>query len=100
VATGCGVAAAIDPLVFVIAGLTWLALWATTRMVALASLGLGLALPLAAWWRSGDGRHGLELTLFCLGLCLLILVRHRMNIIRILAGTEPRGGRTTTTSES
>lgn len=94
VATGCGVVAAIDPLVFIVAGLVWLALWATARMVALASIGLGLALPIAAWWRvdgATDGRHGLELVYFCLGLCLLILVRHRSNIVRMLAGTEPRG---------
>ncbi|QDU66315.1 glycerol-3-phosphate 1-O-acyltransferase PlsY [Engelhardtia mirabilis] len=90
VATGCGVVVAIDPVVFLISGLVWLLLWGTTRMVALASIGLGLALPITAGLRAGSG--GAELTLFCVGLCLLILVRHRSNIRRMIAGTEPRGG--------
>jgi glycerol-3-phosphate acyltransferase PlsY len=34
-----------------------------------------------------------DLVLLCLGLAALILVRHRPNIARLIAGAEPRIGR-------
>jgi len=89
VATGCGAIVGIDPLVFVLSGLVWLATAALGRMVGLASLAMGLAFPLFMWWR-----HPGQAT-FILGaglLTLLIVVRHRSNIARMLAGTEPRLG--------
>ena len=89
VATGCGAIVGIDPVVFLIAGAVWLVTLALGRMVGLASLMMGLAFPLAAWWRHPDQ------TVFITGaglLTLLIVVRHRTNVARILSGTEPRIG--------
>ncbi len=92
VATGCGAVAGIDPVVFLVAGLTWPLVLFTTRYVSLASIALGAALPLAAWWRAGDGRYGLEVVAACGALFVLILVRHRSNLARLRAGTESRIG--------
>lgn len=91
VATGCGAIAGIDPLVFVGGGLGFLVTIVATRFAGLASLVMAALFPLFAWWRArGSGHH--ELLTGTLALFLLILVRHRMNIVRMLAGTEPRLG--------
>lgn len=92
VATGCGVLAGIDPLVLVIGGLAWLATLLASRFVGLASLAMGAAFPIAAWFRRDSGGYGNEVVFGGLALFLLILLRHRANITRLLAGTEPRFG--------
>jgi len=92
VATGCGAVVALDPLVFLGGGLVWLLLIATTRMVGLASLGMAFAFPAIAWWRA-DAQDGDTAVVWgTLALALLVLLRHRANIARMLAGTEPRVG--------
>jgi len=63
----------------------------TTRYVGLASIVMGLAFPLAAWWRA-DRAGGSEVLIGSSLLTLLILVRHRSNMARMLAGTEPKAG--------
>lgn len=88
VATGFGALVAFDPLIWVIAGAVWLGVLAAFRMVSMASLVMGLAFPLAAWLRTG----ALEPTVGAALLALLILVRHRSNMARIMAGTEPKIG--------
>ena len=92
VATGCGAIVGIDPLIFVIAGLVWLGVLATTRFVGLASMAMGVAFPVAAWWRSEGQPYGTEVVLGTSALALLILVRHRSNLVRMVAGQEPRIG--------
>lgn len=87
VATGCGALAAIDPVIFLVGGAVWLGVLAAFRMVALASIAMGLAFPLVAWWRAGDRPAVVAGALL---LAVLILVRHRSNMARMLAGTEPR----------
>ncbi len=89
VATGCGAIVGVDPLIFVFSGLVWVACLVTTRYVGLASIAMGLAFPVVAAIRLEDsgafvGACGL--------LSLLVVVRHRANISRMLAGTEPRMG--------
>jgi glycerol-3-phosphate acyltransferase PlsY len=89
VATGCGAIVAIDWRVFVCGGLVWLITRRVTRYNGLASILMSLSWPLAAWALDRDKPE------FVLGtslLALLILVRHRANIRRMLAGTEPRTG--------
>ena len=93
VATGCGALIAIDPWIFVAGGLGWLAAMALFRMAGLASMVMGLVFPLAAWWRASSGAYGYEVVWGTMALFLLILVRHRSNMARMLAGTEPRVGR-------
>lgn len=92
VATGSGGIVAIDPMVFVIAGLAWLVVLVTTRYVGLASMVMAVAWPVAAWARAGTRPHGSELVLGTGALAVLILWRHRANIRRMLDGTESRAG--------
>ncbi len=88
VATGCGALLALDPRLFLAGGLVWLATMLLTRWVSLASMAMGLAFPIAAWWLGGPARtpHTLGTAL----LAILILARHRSNIMRLVAGTEPK----------
>ncbi|QDV05690.1 Glycerol-3-phosphate acyltransferase [Planctomycetes bacterium Poly30] len=89
VATGCGAIVGIEPMVFVASGLVWVALLGALRMVSLASIAMGLAFPIvAAWLVPGAPAFAGA----CALLTVLVLVRHRANIARIRAGTEPRIG--------
>jgi len=85
VATTVGGLLVLLPLVMLIGLVVWLAVFYSTRYVSLASLLLGVSLPISALFLAS--RVGLVL---CLILALLILVRHRANIQRLLAGTENR----------
>lgn len=88
VSTGLGALTALDPWIFVIGGTVWLVVLFATRFVGLASICMGLAFPVAAWF---TGAHRVVVA-GCGLLALLILMRHRSNIARMLAGTEPRSG--------
>jgi len=88
VATACGALVAIDPAIFVIGGLVWLAVLLATRYAGLASIAMGIAFPAAAWFRFG--RERAEVVVGAGLLTLLILVRHRSNMARMLDGTEPK----------
>ncbi len=88
VATGLGALLTFDPLVVVGGVLVWLVVLATTRWVALASVAMGLAFPVLAWWRLAATRPAVVVAAGLLG--VLILVRHRSNMGRMLAGTEPK----------
>ena len=93
VATGCGAIVAIDPLVFVSGGAAWLVTRVTTRYAGLASIMMGLTFPLATWVLDRiQGAHRPELLVGSSLLTVLILVRHRSNMLRMLKGTEPRIG--------
>lgn len=86
VATTMGGLLAIMPLVLLTGLLLWVIVFYTTRYVSLASLVFGISLPLFGWI------YGVEMTKIVLGLILavLLLVRHRANIVRLLNGTENR----------
>lgn len=89
VATGCGAIVGVDPMIFVISGLVWVACLVTTRYVGLASIAMGLAFPVVAALRM----EGAGAFVFACGLLsLLVVVRHRGNLKRMMAGTEPRIG--------
>lgn len=100
VATGLGVLLGFWP-VLTLPGLAaaglWLATLGATRYVSLASVLAAASLPLltaiSAWaW----GRPAPELALYVavtLLLALLVVLRHRDNIARLRAGTEPQVGR-------
>lgn len=92
VATSYGALLAIDPVVFLGAGLVWLATLALSRMVSLASMLMAVSFPLIAFLRMRGGKYGWEVPLATAALAGLILVRHRANVRRILAGVEPRIG--------
>ncbi len=88
VATAAGAFAALSPGASVVAFLVFLLLAAGSRTVSLGSIGAAVALPAASVWLApGGGRFAAAL------ICgLLIVVRHRDNIRRLLAGTESRFG--------
>jgi len=90
VSTLCGAVVASEWRVFLCGGVVWLVVLAVTRYVGLASFAMCLALPIAAWWLLRDA--GFWLTLGLAALALLILTRHRSNMARMLAGTEPKFG--------
>jgi|TARA_B110000438_G_scaffold296524_1_gene341365 glycerol-3-phosphate acyltransferase PlsY len=87
VATTVGGLFVILPVVMLIGIGLWVLLFYSTRYVSLASIALGLSLPFSAFFLGSDLALGL-----CLALCVLIVVRHRANIQRLLAGTENRAG--------
>lgn len=92
VATTAGAMLGLDWVVFLGGGLAWLLGVAVFRMVGLASLLMGLTFTVLAWVRHERGACGIEVVWGAAALCLLIFVRHRANIQRMLAGTEPRIG--------
>jgi glycerol-3-phosphate acyltransferase PlsY len=92
-ATLSGAVVAVDPLVFLGGGLVWLATLLTTRFVGLSSMLMGISFPLLAAWRLRGQPHVGEVVLGLALLSALVLARHRANIGRMLAGTEPKAGR-------
>jgi len=90
VATGLGAIVAIDPVVALCAFALWFAVLMCTRFVALASLAMGVTFPIAAYLRMGGRFYGWDFVAGTSVLCILILIRHRTNISRMLAGEEGR----------
>ena len=87
VATALGIALALSwPVALICAGV-WLAVFALSRISSLGGMTATLAGPIAAW---ALGRP--ELVLPLAGIALVVLWRHRANIARLSAGTEPRFG--------
>ncbi len=87
VATGAGVILGAAPWLGAATLLVWLVVFAATRISSASALAGCAAAPVLALV-FGDWRLGL----FALGLALLITWRHKANIERLLAGTEPRFG--------
>lgn len=92
VATSCGALIAIDPTVFLVGGAAWLVALGAARMVSVASLAMALAFAATSWWRAPLFTDGVFLAAGTTALFVLIVWRHRSNIGRILAGTEPKVG--------
>ena len=87
VATALGIALALSWPVALICVAVWLAVFALSRISSLGGMTATLAGPIAAW---ALGRP--ELVLPLAGIALVVLWRHRANIARLSAGTEPRFG--------
>jgi acyl phosphate:glycerol-3-phosphate acyltransferase len=66
----------------------WLVIFYSTRYVSLASILLAISLPVWSWVL----RESRFLTSFFVLLALFIIVRHRSNLERLLAGAENRAG--------
>ena len=87
VATALGIAMALAWPVALVCALVWLVVFATSRISSLGGITATLAGPLAAW---ALGYPELILTLS--GIAAVVVWRHRANIARLRAGTEPRVG--------
>lgn len=87
VATFLGTVLALAWPVGVAACATWLVTAALTRISSASALAAAVLSPLWMWvFGYGAG------VVFAVALAVLVILRHRPNIIRLLAGTEPRIG--------
>ena len=93
VATAAGVLAGIAPVAMLGGLLLWLLFFFTTRYVSLASMmaGVGVAGTMALQM-ARTGVWDYILLGFGVLLMLLVILRHRANIGRLLAGKEPKAG--------
>ncbi|HOB90551.1 MAG TPA: glycerol-3-phosphate 1-O-acyltransferase PlsY [Bacillota bacterium] len=89
VATTVGVVIATMPLVAAIAILAFAVVVGITRYVSLGSLVLACTLPIAAWLSDRPVLH----TVFALILGLMVIWRHRSNIVRLIEGRENKLGK-------
>lgn len=87
VATLLGIAIALYWPLGVVFAVIWLAVAFTTRFSSLGGIMAATAMPVAAWWLDRE----LALWVFLIML-LFVLWKHRGNIQRLAAGTEPRIG--------
>jgi glycerol-3-phosphate acyltransferase PlsY len=89
VATAIGVLIGIDGWLALGAALTWLATAVVTRYSSLAALVAACVAPsLALAW------HGIGALAVVVGvICLLLIVRHTANIVRLIEGSEGRIGK-------
>ena len=87
VSTIIGVTLGLAPYSFLIALGVWMILYVATLIVSVASLGLAIVLPIAAFLLdSGSLLDRLFLTI----LCTIIIIAHRGNIQRLIKRTEPK----------
>jgi glycerol-3-phosphate acyltransferase PlsY len=92
VATAIGVLIGLDGLVALGAVITWAATAAITRYSSLAALVAACVAPMLALARHGVGAVSVVIVI----MCLLLIMRHKANIQRLIAGTESRiGGKKT-----
>ena len=90
VATGAGVVLGLAPWAFLAALAVWALLVRATGYVSLGSIVAALALPPAVWLLQPERRS----LIWIFGLfAALVVVTHRANLRRLLAGTESRFGR-------
>ena len=88
VATTMGGLLAVMPQVLLLGLLAWLIIYYASKIVALASILFALSLPVSAYFfYDNSGGFDPRLILATL-LALLIILRHRANIVRLLRGEE------------
>jgi glycerol-3-phosphate acyltransferase PlsY len=89
VATSVGVFLALAPKTLLVALVVFVALVAAFRYVSLGSIVAAAAFPLIAYALHDYHSSSAILAAMC-GIAALIIVKHRQNIRRLLAGTENR----------
>jgi len=89
VATAAGGVLVLMPVSCLVGAAVWVVTFYTTRYVSLGSILAAVAVPAASWVRGNPLPLSLVVTL----LGLFVIVRHRENIRRLLAGTENRFAR-------
>jgi glycerol-3-phosphate acyltransferase PlsY len=90
VATAVGAFAALAPRAIVVALVVFVIVVALTRYISLGSMVAAAAFPLFVWWLSPVERTSAPILLLISASSLLIIIRHKDNIRRLLAGTENR----------
>ena len=90
VATSLGVFLAIAPIPSLIAFGLWIALFlASGFRVSVGSIGAAAAYPFLVWFFASAGAGRALLTAVSGAIAAFVLIRHRENIRRLLAGVEP-----------
>lgn len=89
VATGAGAFLVLSPLATLAAGLAWLATFLVGRYVSLASIVAAVTLAAGV----ALTRQPIPVEIAAGAVALFVIVRHRTNIGRLLAGTENRSAR-------
>lgn len=87
IATYLGTALAFDWRVALILGLVWLAAAKLTRYSSMGGLSATSAAPFLFWWLAGP-----PFALAAAFMTVIVFYRHRANIARLRAGTEPKVG--------
>ncbi len=93
IATSAGVLVALVPITAAIAVLTWIVVFFTTRYVSLGSIAAAISLPISTGIALAVGRGSIVMFGFAVIACVLAVLRHKANIQRLRAGTEPRFSR-------
>ena len=88
VATALGVLLALDPRLGGLAVLTWLAVFALTRVSSLSALVAATLAPVYGYYLLGHGPETKYLAGILALLSLLVLARHQSNIRKLLSGEE------------
>lgn len=86
IATSAGVLIALVPKALLVILTVWILLFGLTRYVSLASIAASFTLPFAVWFTGGST----TLIAITAGLAALAIYKHRANLQRLLAGTEPK----------
>ena len=91
VATSAGALLGLAPMALLIGFIVWFIVFYTSRYVALASIVASISLPVAmAVFMTYQQRWNYVLLGFGIVMGVLVVVRHRVNIQRLLKGTENR----------
>jgi glycerol-3-phosphate acyltransferase PlsY len=91
VATGAGGFIVVFPMGALIALVIWLLVAAMFRYVSAASMLAAASLPFSAWFL----RAGPVMLAACVAVAAFVVVRHRANLSRLMAGTESKIGQKT-----
>ena len=86
VATAAGGLVVLIPMSCLIGAALWVLTFAITRYVSLGSVLAAVAVPAASWLRGNP----LPFSIVATALGVFVIFRHRANIKRLLAGTEPK----------
>ncbi len=90
VAVAAGSFVALAPRAMLVVLVLFVVIVALTRYVSLGSILACVAFPLAVWWLGPAERTSAPILLLIAASSLLIVLRHKDNIRRLLAGTENR----------
>ncbi len=90
VATAAGAFIALAPRAMLVVFVIFILIVALTRYVSLGSIVAGAAFPLCVWWLNPAERSSGPILFVIAASSLLVIVRHKDNIRRLLAGTENR----------
>jgi acyl phosphate:glycerol-3-phosphate acyltransferase len=90
IASSAGVIVGLFPSAFLFCIGTWMLLFTLSRYVSVASIAASIALPVAVALLYSLHKADWLALLVSILMCLLALWRHRSNLVRLRAGTEPR----------